>query len=168
MSLHGNHRHKRGDRIGRIQLAILQLLRIEQMHGYQIIKQLEEKAEGLYSPSAGTVYPALQELHDKGLIDIDEQKEKKVYFLNENGKKHVQDMGLESNEFWTEWRRRLAWKQSEQFKMLREELDKWEQELHAAKKQLVRNPARTEELLAILAEARKQVSLWTQPKDSRE
>jgi DNA-binding PadR family transcriptional regulator len=135
---------------------------MEQMHGYQIIKQLEEKAEGLYSPSAGTIYPALQELHDKGMIDTEEQKDKRVYFLNEAGMKYIHEMELEPEQFWVEWRSRLAWKQSEACKRLREELDLWEQQIHSAKGHLVKNPALTEDLLGILADSRKQVARWAE------
>ena len=58
-------RMRRGD----VRAAILALLKEEQRNGYQIIQEIERRSEGLWRPSAGAVYPALQQLEDEGLIE---------------------------------------------------------------------------------------------------
>lgn len=57
-------RARRGD----IRAAILRLLAEQPKHGYQIIQTLSERSGGAWSPSAGSVYPALQLLADEGLV----------------------------------------------------------------------------------------------------
>lgn len=77
----------RGPRRGRgdIRLAVLALLREEPMHGYQIIRELDERSSGEWKPSAGSVYPTLQMLADEGLIVANETDGKKVYSLTSDG-----------------------------------------------------------------------------------
>src|SRR6266516_4862688 len=50
---------------GDVKYALLELLRERPMHGYEMIKALEEKSGGFYTPSAGTIYPTLQMLEDR-------------------------------------------------------------------------------------------------------
>lgn len=62
-------RHRRGGRIfgqGDLKYVILKLLEEKPRHGYEIIKELEDRFGGAYSPSPGTVYPTLQMLEDLG------------------------------------------------------------------------------------------------------
>ncbi|MDO5635524.1 MAG: PadR family transcriptional regulator [Micrococcus sp.] len=85
MRPHGHHgpgpRARRGD----VRTAILLLLAEEPMHGYQIIRELGERSGGVWTPSAGSVYPTLQMLADEGLIDAEQTGGKKVYRLTEEG-----------------------------------------------------------------------------------
>ena len=60
----GGHRARRGD----VRAAVLALLAERPMHGYEMIKELEERTEGTWVPSAGSIYPTLQMLEDEGLI----------------------------------------------------------------------------------------------------
>ena len=53
---------------GRLRLYLLKLLDESPRHGYEIIQQLKERFDGLYAPSAGTVYPRLSRLESEGLI----------------------------------------------------------------------------------------------------
>ena len=57
-------RAKRGD----VRAAALALLAEEPMNGYQIIQAIGERSDGVWRPSPGSVYPALQQLEDEGLI----------------------------------------------------------------------------------------------------
>ena len=92
-------------RRGFVQLAILHLLKDESMHGYQIMKELETRSDGLYSASAGTVYPALQELLDQDIINLEAESDKKVYFINEKGKERLKEFAKrKEGDFWTEWK----------------------------------------------------------------
>jgi DNA-binding PadR family transcriptional regulator len=74
-------------RRGDVRAAILVLLAEEPMHGYQIIGQLGERSGGMWRPSAGSVYPTLQQLEDEGLVRAEEKDNRKVYALTEDGRK---------------------------------------------------------------------------------
>src|SRR3954468_22558306 len=101
-------------RRGFVQLAILHLLEEDSMHGYHIMKELEARSDGLYSASAGTVYPALQELLDQGIIGLESESEKKVYFTNEKGKERLEEFAKRGEgDFWIEWKERMVWRNSE-------------------------------------------------------
>ena len=54
---------------GQMRLYLLALLNEGPRHGYEIIQSLEERFNGLYSPSAGTVYPRLAKLEEEGLVE---------------------------------------------------------------------------------------------------
>src|SRR5215212_2468308 len=64
---------------GEVKFVILRLLKEKPRHGYEVIKALEEKMGGCYTPSAGTVYPTLQLLEDQGYIKGIDTDGKKVY-----------------------------------------------------------------------------------------
>ena len=70
---------------GEVKFVILRLLREKPRHGYEIIKSMEERFAGCYSPSAGTVYPTLQLLEDQGYVRAVEQDGKKVYHITPEG-----------------------------------------------------------------------------------
>ena len=77
----GAPRARRGD----VRQAILLLLAEQPRNGYQIMQELEQRSQGTWRPSPGSVYPALQQLEDEGLIIA----ENKLYALTEAGKKYV-------------------------------------------------------------------------------
>ena len=85
-------RARRGD----IRTAILRLLAEQPMHGYQIIQELSTRSGGVWNPSAGSIYPTLQQLADEGLVDSEESAGKKVYHLTDAGRAAVDDLGAES------------------------------------------------------------------------
>ena len=70
---------------GDVRAAILTLLAEEPMHGYQIIRQIEERTNGAWKPSAGSVYPTLQLLSDEGLVSVETAEDRKVYSLTKEG-----------------------------------------------------------------------------------
>ncbi|MCM3659020.1 PadR family transcriptional regulator [Agromyces mediolanus] len=78
----GASRMARGD----VRQAVLVLLAEEPMHGYQIIREIEERSGGSWKPSAGSVYPTLQLLADEGLIAAEELRGRKTYSLTEAGR----------------------------------------------------------------------------------
>lgn len=71
---------------GDVRAAILALLSESSMHGYQIIREIEERTEGRWKPSAGSIYPTLQLLADEGLIDASEAEGRKTYSLTASGR----------------------------------------------------------------------------------
>lgn len=65
----GPHRRGRGRaRRGDVRLALLRLVAEEPRNGYQLIQAIEERSEGLWRPSPGSVYPTLAQLEDEALI----------------------------------------------------------------------------------------------------
>jgi DNA-binding PadR family transcriptional regulator len=76
---------------GEMKYVILRLLKEKPRHGYEIIKALEEKLGGWYTPSAGTVYPTLQLLEDQGLVRIVEAEGKKVYHVTPEGERFLEE-----------------------------------------------------------------------------
>nr|WP_233189155.1 PadR family transcriptional regulator [Subtercola sp. Z020] len=81
-----------GTRVGRgdVREAVLALLAEQPMHGYQIIREIEERSGGTWKPSAGSVYPTLQLLSDEGLISSEESNGRKTYSLTEAGRMSVE------------------------------------------------------------------------------
>jgi DNA-binding PadR family transcriptional regulator len=71
---------------GEVRLAILSLLDEGPKHGYQVMKELEERSGGLYRASAGSIYPTLQQLEDEDLIQSIQQNGKRVFTITEAGK----------------------------------------------------------------------------------
>jgi DNA-binding PadR family transcriptional regulator len=151
-------------RRGFVQVAILHLLKEESMHGYQIMKELEERSNGAYSASAGTVYPALQELVDQQLIELDTESDKKIYFLTENGINRLEEKAkLEEGDFWVEWKERMMWKNSPESVQLRGAMDRWEKEFRKAMKQTRGNPESVKELIAFIEEMTERLAKKEQP-----
>src|SRR5271157_4581085 len=75
---------------GEIRLAILSLLGEGPKHGYQLMKELEERSGGLYRASAGSVYPTLQQLEDEELIASAQPDGKRVYAITDSGRKELE------------------------------------------------------------------------------
>src|SRR3954471_15574555 len=78
---------RRGGRMrrGDIRTAILAVLAEEPGHGYEVMQRLEERTEGAWRPSPGSVSPTLQLLEDEGLLRSAEREGKKVYEITEAG-----------------------------------------------------------------------------------
>jgi len=111
----GRHRHGRGFRMfaegfgddgerggrrfgmsrklgaGDLQLLILNLLAEQPRHGYEIIKALEERSSGFYSPSPGMVYPALTYLEEIGHATAEVEGARKRYSITEAGRAYLEE-----------------------------------------------------------------------------
>lgn len=86
-------RRRRGGRVrrGEIRPLILALLVRQPMHGYEIIQRLEAQSDGRWRPSAGSVYPTLQQLADEGLVTSEEIDGRRTYTLTELGRQAAAD-----------------------------------------------------------------------------
>jgi DNA-binding PadR family transcriptional regulator len=71
---------------GDLKYALLELLQERPMHGYEMMKALQEQTGGMYTPSAGSVYPTLQMLEDRGFVTVSEVEGKKVYSITDTGR----------------------------------------------------------------------------------
>ncbi len=78
-------------RRGAIKFIILDLLRDKPKHGYEIIKDMEAKGGGLYSPSPGSVYPTLQMMEELGYVTFTQTGNKKVYEITTEGKRYLEE-----------------------------------------------------------------------------
>jgi DNA-binding PadR family transcriptional regulator len=97
----GRHGHDHGDHdwfhVGRMlahgDLKLLALALIEQQprHGYELIKLIEEKTSGAYSPSPGVVYPTLTFLEEAGHVTAESEGSKKTYAITEPGREYLQE-----------------------------------------------------------------------------
>jgi DNA-binding PadR family transcriptional regulator len=145
-------------RRGFVQLAILHLLKEDSMHGYQIMKELEVRSMGAYSASAGTIYPALQELVDQNSIELHTESDKKVYSINEYGKKRLEEAAEHlDGDFWLEWKERMMWRKSEESTLLKAAMDRWESEIRRSVKQARGNQEEVLRLITFIDEMTEQL-----------
>lgn len=85
--------HRRGPgraRRGDVRLALLRLLAEEPRNGYQLIQAIEERSEGLWRPSPGSVYPTLAQLEDEGLIRSLETEGGRRFEITDAGREHLE------------------------------------------------------------------------------
>ena len=153
----GPHGHGHGPgpwaraRRGNVRAAILSVLSDEPMHGYQIMKRLEERSGGMWRPSPGSVYPTLQMLEDEDLVKGEEIDGKRVFSLTDAGR----IAAAESKErHGAPWERDDEKDASPRFKLRRSVF-----QLGGAVRQIGMEgtAAQIEQTLEILAEARKRV-----------
>ena len=71
---------------GALRLVVLSLIAAEPRHGYDIIKALEDRFQGAYSPSPGAIYPMLQMLEEADLVTSSTQGNKRLYTVTEGGR----------------------------------------------------------------------------------
>ena len=76
---------------GDLKFVILRMLKTKPMHGYEVMRALEEESGGWYKASAGSVYPTLQMLEDQGFVVAQEQAGKKVYSITDEGRRHLEE-----------------------------------------------------------------------------
>jgi len=79
-------RMRRGD----VRAAILVLLAEQPYNGYGLMREIEHRSEGVWRPSPGSVYPALAQLEDEGLVRADAPGGRKEYALTDEGTAHVE------------------------------------------------------------------------------
>lgn len=71
---------------GDLKYVLLELLQARPMHGYEMMKAVQERTSGMYTPSPGSVYPTLQMLEDRGFVTVSEVEGKKVYQITDAGR----------------------------------------------------------------------------------
>jgi DNA-binding PadR family transcriptional regulator len=78
----GRGRGRRGD----VRFAILTLLNERPMHGYEMMQELSERSRGMWRPSPGSLYPALQMLEDQGFVRSETAEGRRQYTLTDAGR----------------------------------------------------------------------------------
>ena len=85
------HFHKE-IRKGFLKAILLTIIREKPIHGYDLIQQIKEKSGGRWTPSPGSVYPALEYLESRGYIMSQEMERKKVYTITPRGEQAIEQM----------------------------------------------------------------------------
>ncbi|MBB4983076.1 MULTISPECIES: PadR family transcriptional regulator [Streptomyces] len=93
---------------GRLRLYLLKLLDEAPRHGYEVIRLLEERFQGLYAPSAGTVYPRLAKLEAEGLVTHASEGGRKVYSITDAGRAELAGRGAELDDLEREIRESVS------------------------------------------------------------
>ena len=83
---------------GDLRLYLLQSLEDGARHGYDLIRLMEDRLLGLYTPSAGTIYPRLQSLEDAGLVTSEEVDGRRTYRLTDAGREELRERRHEVEE----------------------------------------------------------------------
>jgi DNA-binding PadR family transcriptional regulator len=101
------HEQRRGPRVrrGDVRSAILDVLRAaeasgEPVNGYQVIQQINERSDGAWRPSPGSVYPTIQQLQDEGLVETDDERSRRSLALTEEGRAYVAEHADELAAVW--------------------------------------------------------------------
>jgi len=92
-AMHGHHHHGGGGRgrgpkmfdAGAMRYVVLQLIAEKPRHGYEIIKELEQRSGGGYTPSPGAIYPLLSMLLDMGHVSATADGNKKLHTITPEG-----------------------------------------------------------------------------------
>lgn len=92
----GHQRARRGD----VRAGILALLAESPRNGYQIMQELEGRSQGRWRPSPGSVYPALQQLEDEGLVKAEEAGNGRLFQLTDQGRAYVKEHAEETAAPW--------------------------------------------------------------------
>jgi DNA-binding PadR family transcriptional regulator len=89
-------RARRGD----VRAALLVLLADEPRNGYGLMQEIEHRSDGAWRPSPGSVYPALAQLEDEGLVRASERDGRRTYELTDAGREYVAEHRETLGEPW--------------------------------------------------------------------
>lgn len=88
---------------GSLSMLILKLLSEKDMYGYEMIEALRARSENVFELKAGTLYPLLHGMEDKGFLSVYEQeflgKTRKYYSITQQGKGHLNKKKEEWQEY---------------------------------------------------------------------
>jgi DNA-binding PadR family transcriptional regulator len=74
-----------------VRAAALLLLAEEPRNGYQLMQEIEQRSGGVWRPSPGSVYPALAQLEDEGLVRVEDRDGRRTYVLTDAGRAYVEE-----------------------------------------------------------------------------
>ena len=152
---------RRVDR-GDVKLLILGVLQDGPKHGYEIMRAIEQRSGGTYTPSPGVVYPTLQMLEDLGHIQARAGGERKVYELTDAGRAYLEENRAPEQDAWGRfeghpWRDFFGGFSTDEQRQLREELVGLATALFAGGRVFRADAARLARLREILRSTRQQV-----------
>jgi DNA-binding PadR family transcriptional regulator len=88
-----------------LKYIVLKIITDKTPHGYEIIKTVELRSNGRWTPSAGSIYPILEGLESKGFIQSEEIERRKVYAITPKGETALDRMTQEKMELLNEMSR---------------------------------------------------------------
>ncbi len=150
---------------GDLKYVILGLLQEKPRHGYEIIRDLEQRMGGLYSPSPGAVYPTLQMLEDIGYVTSDQQDGKRVYKITDEGRAFM----AERKETTDDIRERMhshfgPWVDEEEVRVFADEMREFGKDMRDFAKMFARSqsrawrdPATREKIRDVLKRTRQEI-----------
>jgi DNA-binding PadR family transcriptional regulator len=92
-----------------LRLALLDLIVARPGHGYDLMSRLQDRCGGGYRPSAGAVYPTLQQLEDEGLTGVDIVDNRKVFHATDAGRAEAAAHGPQLDRIWARAAERGEW-----------------------------------------------------------
>ena len=141
---------------GDVKYVLLDLLREGPRHGYDMIKELEQRSGGLYSPSPGSVYPTLQMLEDQGLVTSTTVDGKRTYRLTDAGYAFIEERKERTHDA-----RGRSWLESEHFREEMRSMGREAGELARSLRHSVRSytpdPNQMKEIRDVIGETRKRI-----------
>src|SRR5712691_9284498 len=146
---------------GDVKFALLGLLQERPMHGYEMMKALEEKSGGFYSPSPGSIYPTLQMLEDRGLVSVQEVEGKKVYSITDAGRAALAERQKEAEDFagpWRHWHERAGQRPGPELQALRSEAMEVMRLFVIAGRRSVQDPEQLARLRSVIERTRKELT----------
>jgi len=144
---------------GDVKFALLQLLQERPMYGYEMIKALEERSGGFYTPSPGSIYPTLQMLEERGFVSSADVEGKKVYSITESGKALLEERSGEHDEFvGPPWMRHRRSGPRPELQALRREAMEVARLFAIAGRSAFEDPEKLTRLRTVIASARKELS----------
>src|SRR5215469_3828790 len=147
---------------GDLKFALLELLQERPMHGYEMMKALEEKSGGFYAPSPGSIYPTLQMLEDRGLVSVQEVEGKKVYSITDSGRAFLAEQQKEKDTFfgppWARGRERAERRSFPEMQALRSEAAEVMRLFTIAGRMSLQDPAQLSRLRSIIEHTRKELT----------
>lgn len=147
---------------GDLKYALLELLSDRPMHGYEMMKALEERSHGFYVPSPGSIYPTLQMLEDRGLVTVTEADGKKVYSITDAGRaflgeRQKEDVDFDNSPWERFFRQGRRWNEPE-MQALRAEAMEVARLFAIAGRTAINDPGKLAGLRSIIEHTRKELS----------
>jgi DNA-binding PadR family transcriptional regulator len=140
-------------RRGDVRAAALVLLDEEPRNGYQLMQEIEERSSGAWRPSPGSVYPALQQLEDEGLVRTIEADGRRVYELTDAGREYVEERRAALGTPWEAFTPEVGDEMRELAGLMKDVMSAAAQVLRAG------DPAQIERARKVLADAKRSLYL---------
>jgi DNA-binding PadR family transcriptional regulator len=146
---------------GGIKFAILELLKDKPRHGYDIIRDMEERSMGFYSPSPGVVYPTLQALEDQDLVTSVADTGKKVYSVTDAGlaylEQHKEQAAMHRERWAAHWSGGPHAESWSAMRELKDTLGEVMPEVMQAVRKSAGDPAKMKDIRDVLHEAARKI-----------
>jgi DNA-binding PadR family transcriptional regulator len=147
---------------GDMKFALLELLQERPMHGYEMMKALEEKTGGFYTPSPGSIYPTLQMLEEAGMVTSNEIEGKKVYSITDAGRASLAERQKNQEGFagppWMRWHGHGGHGPKPEMQALKSEVAETARLLAIAGRMSLQDPEKLARLRSIIERTRKELN----------